>query len=259
MRLSKLWRVLRTGLAFASFGWVCLRLTYVTIPRRRRTIPDSQALRRAVQRDVQHVNRQFVRVMQWLGLVHLRGEGIEVLSRPGILVVANHPTLIDAPALLSQMPEAICVTKRANASNLVLGGIIAAAGYLPNDDGRALVSEGAAQIARGGSLLLFPEGTRSPKGGLAPFHRSAAHVALEANCDLLPVQIHCDPPTLMRGQKWYDVPDRDFDFTLRVGDAISIQPYREALDAGEPRPRTTRRLTAELQEFFEKGMRRGRT
>jgi hypothetical protein len=58
----------------------------------------------------------------------------------------------------------------------------------------------------------------------------------------------------MRGQKWYDVPDGPFDYTLRVGDPIAVQPYREALERGESRGRVARRLTAELRELFEKGL-----
>ena len=76
--------------------------------------------------------------------------------------------------------------------------------------------------------------------------------------DLVPVLVTCDPPTLMRGQKWYDVPDRPFVLRLQVGEPIRVGPYREALLEGESRPRVTRRLTAELREFFEKGLRGAR-
>jgi hypothetical protein len=56
----------------------------------------------------------------------------------------------------------------------------------------------------------------------------------------------------MRGQKWYDVPDRPFDFTVRVGEPVRVRPYLEALEAGESRPRVARRMMAELREVFEK-------
>ena len=38
-------------------------------------------------------------------------EGVERLKAPGILVVATHPTLMDALILMSQMPQADCVIK----------------------------------------------------------------------------------------------------------------------------------------------------
>jgi 1-acyl-sn-glycerol-3-phosphate acyltransferase len=136
-----------------------------------------------------------------------------------------------------------------------MGGVIRAAGYVATDGGQGIVDASAESLARGRSLLVFPEGTRSPKGGLGPFQRGAAHIALKSRRDLVPVFVTCDPPTLMRGQKWYDVPDHAFDMTLRVGEPIRVQSYLEALEAGESRPRVARRLTAEIRETFEKGLR----
>jgi len=169
--------------------------------------------------------------------------------------VANHPTLIDVCAILSCMDHGACVTKHANTHNPTMSGVIRAAGYLTNDGGQALVDACTESLAKRRSLLLFPEGTRSPKGGLGELQRGAAHIALKSRHDLVPVFVSCDPPTLMRGQKWYDVPDGPFDLTLRVGEPIRVQPYLEALETGESRPRVARRLTAEIRETFEKGLR----
>jgi 1-acyl-sn-glycerol-3-phosphate acyltransferase len=104
---------------------------------------------------------------------------------------------------------------------------------------------------------MFPEGTRSPAHALGPFHRGAARIALASGRDLTPVLVACEPPTLMRGQPWYEVPDRPFEYTLRVGDPIAVRPYLEALARGESRSRVARRLTAELREHFEKGLEAG--
>ncbi len=59
----------------------------------------------------------------------------------------------------------------------------------------------------------------------------------------------CDPPTLMKGQKWYDVPDRSFEMTVRV-----CEPFRasDLVDTSLPRPIAARQLTASLREYFEK-------
>jgi 1-acyl-sn-glycerol-3-phosphate acyltransferase len=259
VKIARPWRALRTGLAFASFGGLALWLRVSSIPWIRWTCRDESERQLRVQAVVNRTYARFMRLMIGLGLMHYRGLGVERLRQPGLLVVANHPTLIDVVALLGEMPSADCVTKLENTRNFFMGGVIAAAGYIPNTGGQAIVDTCAARLAAGRSLVLFPEGTRSPKGGLGPFHRGAAYIALASGRPVLPVVATCDPPTLMRGQPWYEVPDRPFAYTLRVGDAIDVRPYQEAIARGEPRGRVARRLTAELREHFEKALEEARS
>jgi len=148
----------------------------------------------------------------------------------------------------SLMPQLDCVVKREAWSNPFMRGVVEAAGYIPNDAGEQLVDRCVERIEQGGSLLIFPEGTRSPEGELGPFQRGAAHTALRSGRPLLPVSIRCDPPTLMRGQKWYDVPPRRMQFSIEVGEPIA--PPRLTDEA--PRGLAARRMTAELRDFFAK-------
>lgn len=254
--IARAWRRLRTGIAFVSFGVLGLSLGAFGVPWIRLRERDEAARRLRVQRGAITAFRIFMRIMTALGLTRFEREGVrERLGGDGLLVVANHPTLIDAPAILSCMGSGACITKQANTSNPTMSRVIRAAGYIPNVGGQAIVEACARSLREGGSLLLFPEGTRSPEGGLGEFQRGAAYIALASGCDLLPVLVSCHPPTLMRGQKWYDVPDRPFELRLRVGDPIPVVPYLEALREGEPRGRVARRMTAELRERFEKGLR----
>jgi len=148
----------------------------------------------------------------------------------------------------SLMPQLDCVVKREAWSNPFMRGVVMAAGYIPNDAGESLVDRCVERIEQGCSLLVFPEGTRSPEGGLGVFQRGAAHAALRSGRPLLPVSIRCEPPTLMRGQKWYEVPPRRMRFSIDVGEPIAPP----ALSAGEPRGLAARRMTAELRDFFAK-------
>jgi 1-acyl-sn-glycerol-3-phosphate acyltransferase len=200
---------------------------------------------------VQRIFRAFVTYIQMVGILTLDIRQPELLrNTAGRVIVANHPTLLDVVLLVAQFPQADCVVKREAWSNPYLRGVVKAAGYIPNDEGQALVDACVRRIAQGRSILLFPEGTRSPRHGLGRFQRGAAHIALAAGCDILPVRIRCEPPTLMRGQKWYEVPDRAMTYTLEPGAALAGLPYQRAVDAGEPRGRVARRMTAALREFF---------
>jgi 1-acyl-sn-glycerol-3-phosphate acyltransferase len=135
--------------------------------------------------------------------------------------------------------------------NFFLRGLIRAAGYVRNDAGASIVRECAERLSRGRSLVVFPEGTRSPAGDLGPFQRGVARIAMEAGCDLLPVAITCEPPTLRKGQKWYDLPERPFHATVRVLEPVSSDPARSS---GESVSVAARRLTAELRESLSKGL-----
>jgi 1-acyl-sn-glycerol-3-phosphate acyltransferase len=245
-RAARLSRVARTAIAFATFGLAGVLFALLVAPVLR-FLPGTQRERDfRGQRLVHHWFRFFDRFMQRLGLHRVQIEGAERLREPGQLVVANHPTLLDVVLLVARMPQCDCVVKRAAWSNPCMRWVVQAAGYVPNDLGEELIEACAARLEAGRTLLLFPEGTRSPARSLGRFQRGAAHVALRARRPLLPVFIHCDPPTLMRGQPWYDVPERRFAYRIEVGEPI----YPE-LGAGGGRGAAARRLTAALREFFQ--------
>jgi 1-acyl-sn-glycerol-3-phosphate acyltransferase len=242
------WRAMRTGLAFAVFGAGAVVVAAVAFPVLG-LLPGSQESRELLaQRLIHHTFRLFVWFMRALGLIRVEATNTERLGRRPCLVVANHPTLIDAVLLIASMPQADCVVKRAAWGSLFLRQVVIGAGYIPNEPADKLVELCVARLRRGRSVLLFPEGTRSPRGGLGQFHRGAARVALATACDLVPVVITCDPPTLARGEKWYEVPPRTARLSLRVG-----EPMRERWDSGDHTAMAlaTRRLTANLRRHYE--------
>jgi len=248
-------QVVRTALGFAIFGAMAPLLGLVALPLAR--IRSRDGLERALwmQRLAHRAARIFMGLIDTLGAVKSQGYGMDRLGEPGPkLVVANHPTLIDVLALLAYMPQADLIVSQARAGNPFLRRLVAACGYLRNDGGPAVVGECVDRIRAGRSLIVFPEGTRSPRRGLHRLQRGAAHIALRAPCDLLPVVVTCDPPAFGKGQKWYDLPDRAVRLTLRVGEPIATEALLESAARGMPLPVAARRLTSQLRETFEKGL-----
>jgi 1-acyl-sn-glycerol-3-phosphate acyltransferase len=246
-RVARRWRALRTGLAFASFGVgaiVVAALAWLSshgAPARRQV---------RTQRIIHRAFQLFAWWMARLGLI--RTSWVDAHRLPGTaprLFVANHPTLIDVVLLLARVPQADCIVKTAARRNPLMRTIVTRAGYLANDEADALVDACAARIADGRSVVLFPEGTRSPGGGLRRFQRGAAHIALKSGCPIVPIVITCRPPTLLKGQRWHDVPDRRAEYVLRVIEPIDPARY---LNAGTPLPVAARRLTADLQALYER-------
>jgi 1-acyl-sn-glycerol-3-phosphate acyltransferase len=193
--------------------------------------------------------------MTWLGLIRVTRIGLEQLRRRGAqLVIANHPTLIDVILLIAGMPQADCVVKQGHWRNWITRGVVTGARYIPNGGGPALVQNCVDRLAAGRSLILFPEGTRSPRNGLGHFARGVAHIALKSGCSPLPVLIRCTPPTLAKGSRWYDVPDRTVELRIEVGEPIKVSVLAGGA-TGEPA--VARRLTRGLMSHYEDHLFRG--
>jgi 1-acyl-sn-glycerol-3-phosphate acyltransferase len=253
--LNHLWRVVRTGCAFVVFGGLSLSLSWVVLPLcgRRPTLEPADL---RAQRIIHGVLKWYAGFLERIGILRFTTVGVDVLGTPGRrLIVANHPTLLDDVFMTSLLPQVDSVVSGARAEHPVMAGCVRAARYVRNDSGLEIVEECAERIRLGRNVLIFPEGTRSPRVGLGDFQRGAARIALEAECDLQPVAIHCDPPTLRKGQKWYDVPDRAFRLVVQALPPVSSGPTLESLRRGEcSRSVAARRLTAEINESLAKGL-----
>lgn len=248
-RLDHAWRVLGTGASFVAFGvggllgGLLFPLLWLVRDERRRRL----LARRVVQRSfAAHVS-----LMHRLGVLTYEVEGRERLQRDGLLILANHPTLIDVVVLISLLPNADCVVKRAVACNPWMRGPVRAAGYIANDDGSGLVDDCIAAIRAGGNLVIFPEGTRSVPGQAPKLQRGAANIAVRGGLDITPVRISCTPPTLTKGQKWYRVPSRRFHMRLQVGEDISISRLLSEAGVAPGEARAARCVTDYLTRYFD--------
>jgi len=246
-------RIVLAAVAYLVFGVGALFLAALVLPATRRRHHDPDAAERAVQRRLHRALRGYLRWLERCDLLRVRAPGGEALARPGRLVVANHPTGLDALAFVALMPQVDLIVKESHLRNPFLGSVARAAGYAPNAGGVTVVEACVQRLLRGRSVLVFPEGTRSPRGGLAPFQRGAAHIALRSGCDLLPVTIRCKPEVVVRDRGWWQLPDCAIDLQLDVGAPLAV----EDLAGGESTPgRAARAVTGALRTHFESGSRR---
>ncbi len=244
--LAKVIRTAGNSLGFVVFGVGALVLAGLVLPilgLMRRGPRDLLA-----QRLIHSAHSRYLRLGGWLGLWSIEVDGGERLDGArGSLVVANHPTLLDVVLLLSRLPHAACVVKRAAWRNPFFALLVRTAGYLPNDSAEAVIERCAERLRSGRNVILFPEGSRSPVTGLRPFHRGAAHVLLRSECSLLPVTIRCDPPALKKGQPLWALPNERFRYRLSVGEPLRAAAFGVE---GMARPAAARRVTEQLEEYF---------
>jgi 1-acyl-sn-glycerol-3-phosphate acyltransferase len=187
--------------------------------------------------------------------MRLEISGIERLREArAALVFANHPTLIDAVILLSQMPlGATCVVKGLLATSPVFAGAIGAARYIKNDSTPWLMMDDCVKALRAGdSVIIFPEGTRSTPGEPLRFLPAAAHIALKSGYPVIPVFVQCTPPTLYKGAPWYEIPSERFVVRMEVREDLDLaalaSPQQPPADAA-------RQLTKAMEGHFSKELR----
>ena len=125
--------------------------------------------------------------------------------------------------------------------------IVRMAGYVSNAKGEEAVGECVDRLRQGRSVLLFPEGTRSPQSGLGPFKRGAAHVALRSEAEVVPVLIRPEPSVLSRERRWYDYPASGADFYVEVGAPMTLHG---TFELSAPPSLRARRLTAHWAECY---------
>lgn len=258
-RLNRAWRLIATAICYSIFGiggaicpWLAMPFLYL--------YPGTRAQKqRRVRRLVHCIFKCFIYLMRGLGVLTWQHQHLERLQRPGLLVVANHPTLVDVVFLVAFMPHADCVVKGALRKNPAMRGFVSLSGFIANDNGDTLISGAKQTLDAGSALIIFPEGTRtepnhSEKPARLKFQRGAANIAIRARRDITPVTITCQPATLSKQHKWYYVPPKKVLMRFTVHPDIAIEPYTHA-----PASTASRQLTRDLEDYFTQTLQTGKT
>ena len=246
--LNHAWRLFATGLSFSVFGLAGLMMGLFLFPLMFVLIRDSGARQTAARSLIGRAFSAFIWMMKTLGVLSYQIQGAEhACSSHNQLIIANHPTLIDVVFLVSLFPQADCVIKEAVTRNPFMRGTVAAANYISNIETQELLGSCIRRLKSGGSLLLFPEGTRSKGRQPLEFKLGAAVVAVDSGAEILPVVIRCTPPTLAKHEPWYKIPPSRPFFSIQILAPTSV----DKLVPGEHNPRQTKRaLNEALLELF---------
>ena len=128
--------------------------------------------------------------------VEVEMEGLETLERKGpYIFMSNHQGGYDIFALHGRLPFHFkWLAKKELFSIPVLGWAMAAAGYIPIDregtrETVKAMNEAAQKIHDGMSVIIFPEGTRSPDGSIQPFKKGGFALAIKSRVPIVPLAI----------------------------------------------------------------------
>lgn len=130
-----------------------------------------------------------------LGGVRVRVTGRENIPQGVCLFVANHTSNVDPPAVVGAIPGRVALLGKKEVFRIpILSRALLLADFLPVDRGQraaaiATAEKAVANLKRGVSYLVFPEGTRSHDGRLRPFKKGTFVMAIQAGVPVVPVAL----------------------------------------------------------------------
>jgi 1-acyl-sn-glycerol-3-phosphate acyltransferase len=174
------------------------------------------------------------------GCVHVEYEGFEGCADwGGSLICANHPSLLDALILFSKIPSAVCVVGRTPWKDPLFALPARMADYIPSEPAARMVRECRNRLRGGGAVLVFPEGTRTPRGALGPFHSGYALAAMRAEAPVRTVFIECDSMALGKGFAFFRAGSLPVRFRISAGEVFAPTAAK-----------STREFAARLEGYF---------
>ncbi len=176
------------------------------------------------------------------GMMRLKAEVLDTLrTEPGLIVVANHPSMLDAVMLVARLPASACIMKASLMRNPLLGPGARLARYIRNDSAYGMIHCAVQDLRAGGQLVMFPEGTRTTRTPVHDFHASFTLIAKRARAPIQAVFIDTDSPYLGKGWPLWRLPPLPILFTVRLGRRFEPQADHEA-------------LCREIQAYFAAGV-----
>ncbi len=169
------------------------------------------------------VFRMFLGAVRMSGLVRCDLSGLDALrNERGVMIVTNHPSLIDVVLIASRLPRSVCILKAELLDNPLLGGGARMAGYLRNDSAGTLVRRSVATLQAGNQLLIFPEGTRTATPPVNAFKDGCGLIARKAAVPVQTVFVETDSPFLGKGWPLLRKPEFPISYRVSLGRRFEV-------------------------------------
>jgi 1-acyl-sn-glycerol-3-phosphate acyltransferase len=175
------------------------------------------------------------------GVMRVRLEGVGNVPRNEPLIFAgNHSSWLDGPLVVIEAPRTVrCLTK-SELYKGVLGRLLLLVGQIPVERGRpdrTALHTALDELARGGAVGVFPEGTRGT-GEMASVQHGIAYLAVHGRCRVLPVACVNTGNALPKGARW---PKRSVQVRVVFGEPFEV--------AVPDNPRSRRALAAVAEDI----------
>lgn len=163
---------------------------------------------------------------------------LETLRGAGpLIVVSNHPSLLDAVMIASRLPNAVFMIKAALMDNVLYGAAARLARYIRNDNLMDIAVRTREEMRGDSHLVVFPEGTRTVRFPLNPCLPSAALISKSTGAPIQALIIDCTAPYLGKAWPLFRPPPLPLCFRIRLGQRF------------DP-PQDVAACTAELEQYL---------
>jgi 1-acyl-sn-glycerol-3-phosphate acyltransferase len=130
-------------------------------------------------------------------------ESHEDFKKPS-MIICNHKSHLDVPFIIKMSPNIIVLTAKWVWNNPVFAPTIRFLDYYPLNDGYEAISDKLQKkVNEGYSVMVFPEGTRSPDSSIGRFHKGAFLLAEKLNLDIVPIIIHGTKDCMNKGENHF--------------------------------------------------------
>ncbi|GJL62481.1 MAG: 1-acyl-sn-glycerol-3-phosphate acyltransferase [Nitrospirales bacterium] len=150
----------------------------------------------------------------------------------GILFAANHASYVDIPFLGCGIPRRVSFLGRANLfPHPLLHWMLRKIAWIPlktNRLDRLALNETVSRLKAGKPVVIFPEGTRTPHGGLQEGKPGIGVILSEAQCPVVPAYISGTFDVLPMGSTRLRLKP----IQIHFGEPMTF-PYREGLEPKE--------------------------
>jgi 1-acyl-sn-glycerol-3-phosphate acyltransferase len=240
-----LYRVIGTAFCYLLFGLgalvLSIALSLVKI------MPIKKDVKRQWTRSVISQGCIFLlNTTKYLGLLSYSMKPTPKISPRGKLIIANHPSLLDALFILGMCKNLCCIAKSALWKNPFTASLVRMADYIPNNS-NDFIAETKQRLERGENILIFPEGSRNSYDNQLAFKRGAANIAILTESDIVPILIKCSPRAMQKGEKLYNIPTTAPLFSFEVLPTIETKKH---IRIGSPKTLQYRQLTNYLIETY---------
>jgi 1-acyl-sn-glycerol-3-phosphate acyltransferase len=232
---------------------IALRAVYETFAISAPTVVDASFSRMTVEKGDERLLRWSRRLLEQAGVV-LTVEGQDRVERgKPYVVMSNHASHYDVPILFQSWPSTIRMVAKTELYRVpVFGAAMTAAGFIEIDRSnrdRAIASLNVARerLAKGISVWIAPEGTRSRTGEIGTFKKGGFVLAMETELPILPVGIAGSRDILPAGTR---AVQRGVRVHVVLGKPIAPPPLSSRNDSRD-------RLMAEVRTAIEAAHARG--
>ena len=196
---------------------------------------------------VSHTFRGFLNALQFIGtsklIVEDRQAFRDIHSK---IIIANHPSLLDFVYIMSLVPNSTCIV-RGGLTKTPLRGVIKQAYITNTTDFNDVLVECKKLTDKGCNVIIFPEGTRSPRIGRNNYKKGAARIALYCGCDVLPLFIGGSDKYGL-GKKdplWSYNHVEEYLYDIKMLPVISVEQFKDFSE-----PIAAKHLTEEMEKVI---------